>query len=133
MKEALKNRNKIDYKYALLFTLDGYSLEDGEMILNILGKEEKFKKLVQTIELYNTDLENCQRLKKEEEAQMTLEDVARAYAEEAREIEKLKTAKNLLKQGIDIHILWKLPNYQKSKLGNIKHFNQVSFCLFFWN
>lgn len=116
LKEALKDRNKIDYKYALLFTLDEYSLEDGEMILNILGREEKFKKLVQTIKLYNTDLENYQRLKKEEESQMTLEDVARAYAEEAREIEKLETAKNLLKQGIDIRIIMEVTKLSEDQI-----------------
>lgn len=66
IKEALKDKNKVDYKCALLFTLDEYFLEDEKMILNILGKEERFKRLVQIIQLYNTDLETYQRSKKGE-------------------------------------------------------------------
>lgn len=83
IRNALKKVGTIDYDYARLFLLDEYT--DAEKILEELKKNKKLEKLVREIELYNTDLKTFQKLKEEEEMQMTFEQATSAIKNHAHQ------------------------------------------------
>ncbi len=74
IQEALKQKDTIDYKYAQLFNLSDYSVHESIKILQVLKNENKFRPIIEKIELYNQDLESYQQLKEAESMQMTFDE-----------------------------------------------------------
>ena len=135
IKEALKHKGILDYKYALLFILDLLPKKKAREILKTLKEEKKFEKTIYQIELYNADLKTYEKLKNEEERQMKLEDVAQAYKEEGIEIGKkqgeklgekrgekrgiMKTATSMLQKGFDIDLIVEITGLTKREILNV--------------
>lgn len=136
IKNALKKTGTIDYDYARLFLLDKYSKSESKKILEELKKKKHLEKLVEEIELYNTDLKTFQKLKEEEEMQMTFEQATSAIKNHARQRgieigekkgikigekqgEKrgiLKTAISMLQEGIDISTITKITGLTEKQI-----------------
>lgn len=124
IQEALKQKDTIDYKYALLFNLSDYSVKESKFILQTLKKESKFRSIVEQIELYNRDLDSYQKLKEAESMQMTFDEATAMIKFEAFHTgiqkgekrgekrgkfdEQVKVIKNMLGKGFPVSTIMEI-------------------------
>lgn len=84
IKEALKEKNTMNQKYALLFSLSKKTEIKGKQILQELEKETRFKSIIKEIKEYNMDKEEYQRMKEVEIMEMTFEQATSLLLEDAK-------------------------------------------------
>ena len=132
LREAMKENNTINFKYAKLFCLKEYSVRQAEKILKELSKDKKFKLIVQKIREYNMSKKDYRKMKEREKMEMTFEQatsglIAHAKEEgkiegrmegkiEGRMEEKIEMIHNLLSSGVDLDIIASAANLSKQQI-----------------
>ncbi len=135
IKEALKEKQGLDYDYARLFTLDDKGAkEKGKFVIEELMEKRELKSFVKRITYYNKDKKTYQRLKEVEKMEMTFEQATAGFRREGIEIGekrgekrgqkrgekigKLKIALSMLQEGLDMSLIKKVTGLTEKQIIN---------------
>ncbi len=134
LRKALKETDSIHYQYAQLFCLNEYSSGQVEKILEVLSREERFKNMIQQIREYNMSKEEYQKMREEENMEMTFEQATSGLIEHAKEEGKksgemigkrkkqMEIARNLLSEGFSVDLAAKVTKLSKEQVMRCQKF-----------